>query len=310
MKPFTMFQAPGKWFKGNCHTHTSLSDGKYDPEATAAAYRKKGYDFLVLTDHYKPYANVEALSSKDFLVIRGMELHPPTGGPLSPHHLIAIGVKKAPPAAFKTARAAIRWGLKQGALFYYAHPYWSGHDINYLKEAREALGVEVYNATCDGFGLGYSEALWDQALCQGWRWAALAVDDAHMHGNDHFLGWIMLKAQRLDKVSILAAMKKRWFYASQGPIFKNISLRKDEVFLDCSPAAEIVWHANGYHGKRCFGKNGPAGIQTKSPTTQKASFKVHSPAIAYFRIMIRNKYGQKAWSNPIWRDPQSGRWSG
>ena len=39
------------WYKGNIHTHTSMSDGDTDPYKVAGWFRRHGYDFLVLTDH-------------------------------------------------------------------------------------------------------------------------------------------------------------------------------------------------------------------------------------------------------------------
>ena len=42
-----------RWFKGNLHTHTTNSDGRISPEDCIALFRKNGYDFLSLTDHWK-----------------------------------------------------------------------------------------------------------------------------------------------------------------------------------------------------------------------------------------------------------------
>ena len=50
------FRQPGRFFKGNLHTHSMRSDGALEPEAVIAAYREHGYDFLALTDHFlAPY---------------------------------------------------------------------------------------------------------------------------------------------------------------------------------------------------------------------------------------------------------------
>ena len=39
--------ANGKtWYKGNLHTHTTVTDGKKTPEEVIALYRDKSYDFL------------------------------------------------------------------------------------------------------------------------------------------------------------------------------------------------------------------------------------------------------------------------
>jgi len=60
MKPFSAFAAPGHWYRGNCHTHTSLSDCDETPEGVVAAYTRAGYDFLVMTDHWKTQPDVGA----------------------------------------------------------------------------------------------------------------------------------------------------------------------------------------------------------------------------------------------------------
>ena len=51
MKFADPFAAPGKWYKGNLHTHTTESDGALDPAEVVRRYREAQYDFLALTDH-------------------------------------------------------------------------------------------------------------------------------------------------------------------------------------------------------------------------------------------------------------------
>lgn len=47
------FDERRKWYRGNLHTHTTVSDGRYTPEEAIALYQRMGYDFLALTDHWK-----------------------------------------------------------------------------------------------------------------------------------------------------------------------------------------------------------------------------------------------------------------
>lgn len=42
---------PGRWWKGNLHTHSLWSDGDDYPEMIADWYKQKGYNFVVLSDH-------------------------------------------------------------------------------------------------------------------------------------------------------------------------------------------------------------------------------------------------------------------
>ena len=47
------FSKPGTWHRGNLHTHSTNSDGTKSPREVCAAYRRRGYDFISLTDHFK-----------------------------------------------------------------------------------------------------------------------------------------------------------------------------------------------------------------------------------------------------------------
>ena len=51
MRP-NAFSHPGKFFKGNIHTHSNLSDGDLDLGEVCKRYKEKGYDFLSITEHF------------------------------------------------------------------------------------------------------------------------------------------------------------------------------------------------------------------------------------------------------------------
>ena len=40
-----------RYFKGNLHTHTNISDGEMTPQEAVDLYRKLGYQFLCLSGH-------------------------------------------------------------------------------------------------------------------------------------------------------------------------------------------------------------------------------------------------------------------
>ena len=46
------FSAPGRFFRGNIHTHSTLSDGALSPEDVCARYAAEGYDFICLSEHF------------------------------------------------------------------------------------------------------------------------------------------------------------------------------------------------------------------------------------------------------------------
>ena len=46
------FSRPGRFWRGNLHTHCDRSDGALTAEQVVDAYKRMGYDFLQLSDHF------------------------------------------------------------------------------------------------------------------------------------------------------------------------------------------------------------------------------------------------------------------
>ena len=46
------FSTPGRFWRGNLHTHSNRSDGALTPEQVIDAYKRAGYDFIELSDHF------------------------------------------------------------------------------------------------------------------------------------------------------------------------------------------------------------------------------------------------------------------
>ena len=44
-------KTPRKWYKGNLHMHTLVSDGRAFPVESALLYRDVGYNFVMFSDH-------------------------------------------------------------------------------------------------------------------------------------------------------------------------------------------------------------------------------------------------------------------
>ena len=68
--------------RGDLHMHTCRSDGGEAPAYVCASYRKKGYDFIVITDHDRYYPSLEAIKSYEGLniplcILPGEEVHMP-----------------------------------------------------------------------------------------------------------------------------------------------------------------------------------------------------------------------------------------
>src|SRR5688572_6389218 len=70
------FDRPGRFWKGNLHTHSDRSDGALSPEKTVRHYRDSGYDFLALTDHFRaecgfPVTDTRPLRTAGFTTLLG-----------------------------------------------------------------------------------------------------------------------------------------------------------------------------------------------------------------------------------------------
>lgn len=68
--------------RGDFHVHTSGSDGQEPPEIVCANYRKKGYDFIVITDHARYYPSLKAIHAYQAVqvplhILPGEEVHLP-----------------------------------------------------------------------------------------------------------------------------------------------------------------------------------------------------------------------------------------
>jgi hypothetical protein len=68
-----VFAAPGRFLKGNIHTHSTLSDGKRAPEDVVETYRRGGYDFM--TRYGFPIADTRRFRAPGFTTLLGAEVH-------------------------------------------------------------------------------------------------------------------------------------------------------------------------------------------------------------------------------------------
>ena len=71
MKDYQGFKNNGNWYKGNLHSHTTVSDGKMTPEQSVEVYKEHGYNFLALSEHdiYTDYR--KQYNTDNFIMIPG-----------------------------------------------------------------------------------------------------------------------------------------------------------------------------------------------------------------------------------------------
>lgn len=298
----TPFSRPGRFWRGNLHTHSTLSDGRRSPEEVCRFYEAAGYDFLSLTEHFMeqygwPMADTRPFRSACFTTIIGAELHPAQDRMElgAPWHILAVGLPLdfAPSPLEETGPDLARRALDAGAFVVAAHPQWftmTDRDV-------EALGlihaIEIYNASCaDDNDTADSAYMLDLLLARGRRLSACATDDAHfvLNSRDREAAWVMVKSEMLEPDALVAALKAGNYYSSTGPVIHDLVIEPGQrLWLRCSPA------------NRVFLLGGPATfVALREQGVTEAEFDLSEWQSPYARVLVRDGEGRKAWTNPVW----------
>lgn len=304
--PTSFFTAPGHFFRGNLHTHSTRSDGVLPPDEVCRRYRAEGYDFIALTDHFigmydYPITDTTAFRDDGFTTILGAEVHSGAMQNGELWHILAVGLPAGfapgnaphfrPVAGQETGPEIARRCVAAGAFVAVAHPQWSGLTLEDARSIDAAHAVEIYNHGCamgcdrpDGFHT------LDLLLSEGRALTLIATDDAHFSEPDHFGGWVMVKADVNTPEALLEALKSGAFYSSQGPEIRDIRLSGRHVEVACSSAASVIVQGQG---SAATARHGTAMTSAQIPLDRFAN----SP---WIRVTVMDRAGKRAWSNPIW----------
>ncbi|OIO96192.1 MAG: hypothetical protein AUK03_04290 [Anaerolineae bacterium CG2_30_64_16] len=307
------FSAPGQWYKGNLHTHSTLSDGDFTPGRITRWYRERGYHFVALTDH-RIVSEARAVADK-FIYLSGVELDA-VDPAIGLYHLVGLGFtrpldlscyvgKPTTAEAVIEIREMIDRLHAAGALVFLAHPYWSGGMSKDLLEVEGLAGLEVWNGSCEVWDCkGLSAVHWDDLLAADRRLWGFGTDDCHWRPGreDAGLGWVWVKARELTQAAILAALAQGHFYASSGPQIHDLRLEGRELHVRCSPAVAIDFVGNGPFSRRVVARPGATITEASYPLAERQP--LGRQTCRYVRVACLDAQGCWAWSNPIFFDPK------
>lgn len=302
------FAAQGRFWRGNLHTHSTLSDGALAPGEVCRRYADEGYDFICLSDHMVgrygyPIADTTPFRSNSFTTVLGAEVHTDRMANGEIWHMLAVGL----PADFERPEApdfdgaAAREGAdtlaarcaEAGAFVAIAHPQWNGMTLADARRIGAAHAVEIYNHGCAVESeRGDGTAILDLLLSEGRRLGACATDDAHFKGPDFFGGWVMVKAEELDPASLVRALKAGDYYSSQGPRLHDVRIENGELHVACSPVDRVLALGAGAASVHRHGR----GMTEASLPAQRFR------AGGWMRVVVTDHHQRRAWSNPIWLD--------
>lgn len=307
------FDTSGNWYKGNLHTHTTLSDGAFSPKKTIELYKARGYDFLSLTDH-RTYFKHDNLKDMGVTLIPGTELDIcELADNHTVHHFVGLqsdinselpteGPIKVDTSDDMTidqkGKAFAKHLMDQDMLCIYCHPSWSRVETSDIKpimtmDGDRPFAIEVFNTAAEHSGrVGHSELYWDQLLRNNIRCFGVATDDTH-HMSDIGGGYVMVNAKSKSHNDIITSLKQGNFYASMGPEIHDFYVEDGIAYVKCSPCSKIHFATYEWQGTTIL-----ADI---NDTLTHASYKLKNDT-KYIRIECEDRYGKLAWSNPIFLD--------
>jgi hypothetical protein len=315
MKNFVYLDWEKRKLKGNLHTHSTRSDGQYQPEEVIEAYRERGYDFMCLSDH-EIYYHSTRYNGDQFIMLSGYEMacemsRELTGQQYHIHGLLDTSLgsvngfqhdeehEKPDYETLDTIQSLINEMIDRGNLIIMNHPEWSRNSPEDLLKLQGYCAVEIYNHQSElDEAAGYGLYHWDYLLRNGRRVFGVATDDAH-RGDYHaaisefFGGWIGVQADELSQSSIITALKSGSFYSTSGPEIHDLRVEDGRLIVRTSPVKFIKFVAYPDFGFTAFNTNGTA--------VDSAVYTIRGNE-RYIRIECIDFGGHTAWSNPIFID--------
>jgi hypothetical protein len=280
----------GNWYKGNLHMHTTLSDGKLSPREAIKLYKQAGYDFIALTDHW---LQGESGDEDGLLILSGGEWD--TGDMISypVFHIVGAGMKeevKLKRSVSGKPQDIIDAIIRAGGAAILAHPAWSVTNPSDCLKLKGLCGAEIYNTVS---GLPWncrpdSSLYFDIWASQGKLLRCMAADDSHFYAGEQTYSFIMVNAPELTADAILKALSRGSFFASQGPVFRSITLDGEMLTVECSEAESVIFYSNTVWCKDRV---------TRGPVT--AALYELKPTDRYVRIELIDSKGKRAWSSPF-----------
>ena len=294
------FDQPGHWYRGNLHTHSTESDGQRHPRDVCAFYRRRGYHFISLTDHFiehygYPITDTRSYRRDGFTTLYGAELHAPETSLGDDWHVLSVGLPPdfRPPGGSESGPSLAARAASSGAYVAAAHPAWYDLTDGDVLSLEAAHAIEIFNTTCHASnGKGDSVGYLDRMLSRGHFHHAIATDDAHFQPERRDWGrnWVMVRCAELHPEALLGALHAGAFYSSQGPEITAVERRGGSGLLVTTSPVRTV---------RVTGAGSAAATVQGTADLTTAELDISGVRGPYARITVIDRRGNRAWSNPF-----------
>jgi hypothetical protein len=284
------------WVNTQIHGHTTNSDGMQNITSFVQAYKTAGYGAVLNTDH-NVVVNADPAIADTVYLGPGMEDSSPAGNLLWQRHFVTIGKTASSTLTNYVGsdiNALVNGHIANGDWVQWAHPRWIAQYSGTFPKAEyltwPVTAVEIYNTVVTGGDLSLDASPEvDAFLGAGKRIWIVAVDDCHDTTNATLFnkGHIKVNCDALTRDSIIDAMFKGRFIASQGPRL-TVTQNGKVIRFTTYTSSDIT----------VIGDNGRT-LKTASGTTYLAYTTLGNEG--YIRGEIKHVAStRRAWSNPIY----------
>lgn len=336
-----VLETANRWYKGDFHTHTLLSDGSLTPEEGMIQAEKMDLDFFVTTEHHVlPTGWVSGAA----LAIPGVEITSSKGhfNALGPRKWIDWRVSHAD-GGMESAGGMARILAdvkKAGAIRSLNHPMLEPWHWQYKETKLVDFDViEIWNdPTFPGNPAATEKALllWNMLWNDGHRLFGIGGSDAHLtptesyveNGEPSVIGdpGTFVYAKELSANTILAGVKKGHVYVSRGILLNPIVLIADQEYVvgsDVTEAigktqSEMIFRVNVTNvpkdSRICWIENGEVVNEqvVQEDGSYETVFAWGSDMYQWCRIEVRKHNGELlAFSNPVFsgkKEPDITTW--
>lgn len=296
-----------KFFRGDCHSHTTHSDGGGTVADTAEMVKAAGIDFQFVTDHWGVTQAPECRKHKLWV---GQE---PT---TQYHHMGVLGLNYAfePKQDFL---ADIAEANRLGAVTFVPHPTGWYPKVVYNEEQKQILEqlpdpflMEISNGANNIFSAfdpsdESAIELWDRLLMLGKTVHAMGNTDAHSPAGIGMV-WNSVFATKCDQKSILKALCAGRSFVSDGALVHvqmgratmgrkaSAADRSEKLKITAADSYRLAWVQLIADGKRIKRWDCQSVAQWSEEVAIPKRIK------RYVRIEVRSEDGRRAYSNPIY----------
>ncbi len=265
-----------KWYKGNTHSHSTISDGDNPPFKVIKEYHDHGYNFLLLTDH-NFLVDPDTIKKpsplrKDFILIPGEEITdqkavhttafniseyvPHSKDPKQktddekiPDEIITSQKNSVNLNATELLQFHVDGIIKAGGIPILNHPNFAeGLQVDDIIPVKNLHHIELYNGHPGVANWGKTghisvEAKWDSILSRGQLMYAVSSDDMHhletklQKDANPFRGWIMVRSNELTPNSIHKSVANGDFYATNSVILKTCEISEKKCVIEIDEKA-------------------------------------------------------------------------